>query len=285
MTNGQIPWDAQSGEQPAAGMGQQQAPQDIQPAAPQQYGQPADQSFPQPPLPADPQYRQPVQQPGYAQPAEQSGYAAPAPQPGYAQPTQPVPAQATGYAYPQQDYAQQQYYAQPTQPVPAAAPAPGYGAYGTPSANNAPYPVKPKMNTMAVVGFIFSFLISIVGLILCIIAKNQIKTRGERGDGLATAGIIISMARMVLAGILRMSMGSSSDTYSSTVLLPMLPVSVRTLAIVTGAVIVVAVGVGRVALNVHHPSDVLAGWALGYLYYLLCVRLVRPAAAPSGGGD
>lgn len=93
MTNGQIPWDAQSGEQPAAGMGQQQAPQDIQPAAPQQYGQPADQSFPQPPLPADPQYRQPVQQPGYAQPAEQSGYAAPAPQPGYAQPTQPVPAQ------------------------------------------------------------------------------------------------------------------------------------------------------------------------------------------------
>lgn len=222
MTNGQIPWDAQSGEQPAAGMDQQQAPQDIQPAAPQQYGQPADQSFPQPPLPADPQYRQPVQQPGYAQPAEQSGYAAPAPQPGYAQPTQPVPEQATGYAYPQQDYAQQQYYAQPTQPVPAAAPAPGYGAYGTPSANNAPYPVKPKMNTMAVVGFIFSFLISIVGLILCIIAKNQIKTRGERGDGLATAGIIISIASMVLAGILRMSMGSSSDTYSSTVLLPML---------------------------------------------------------------
>ena len=201
---------------------QQQAPQDIQPAAPQRYGQPADQSFPQPPLSADPQYRQPVQQPGYAQPAEQSGYAAPAPQPGYAQPTQPVPAQATGYAYPQQDYAQQQYYAQPTQPVPAAAPAPGYGAYGTPSANNAPYPVKPKMNTMAVVGFIFSFLISIVGLILCIIAKNQIKTRGERGDGLATAGIIISIAGMVLAVILRMSMGSSSDTYSSTVLLPML---------------------------------------------------------------
>ena len=32
-----------------------------------------------------------------------------------------------------------------------------------------------------------------------------------------------------------------------------------------GVVIVVTVGVGRVALNVHHLSDVIAGWALGYV--------------------
>ncbi|WP_328350326.1 phosphatase PAP2 family protein [Mycobacterium sp. NBC_00419] len=43
-----------------------------------------------------------------------------------------------------------------------------------------------------------------------------------------------------------------------------------------GAVLIVLVGVGRVVLNVHHPSDVVAGWALGFLYYLVCVRLVPP---------
>jgi undecaprenyl-diphosphatase len=62
-----------------------------------------------------------------------------------------------------------------------------------------------------------------------------------------------------------------------TVLVPVLPAPARTVAAVVGALIVVAVGIGRVALNVHHPSDVAAGWALGYLYFLACVRLVRPS--------
>lgn len=44
----------------------------------------------------------------------------------------------------------------------------------------------------------------------------------------------------------------------------------RTVSIVIGVLIVVAVGLGRVVLNVHHPSDVLAGWALGYLWVLVC---------------
>jgi membrane-associated phospholipid phosphatase len=47
---------------------------------------------------------------------------------------------------------------------------------------------------------------------------------------------------------------------------------------VLGGVAIVAVGIGRVALNVHHPSDVVAGWALGYVYYLLCVLTLRPTA-------
>lgn len=41
-----------------------------------------------------------------------------------------------------------------------------------------------------------------------------------------------------------------------------------------GVLIVVAVGVGRVVLNVHHPSDVLAGWALGYLWVLVCLPVL-----------
>jgi undecaprenyl-diphosphatase len=41
------------------------------------------------------------------------------------------------------------------------------------------------------------------------------------------------------------------------------------------ALIVLAVGFGRVALNVHHPSDVLAGWALGYVYFAACATVFR----------
>ena len=48
----------------------------------------------------------------------------------------------------------------------------------------------------------------------------------------------------------------------------------RSAAIAIGVLIVVAVGVGRVVLNVHHPSDVLAGWALGYLWVLVCLPIL-----------
>lgn len=58
-----------------------------------------------------------------------------------------------------------------------------------------------------------------------------------------------------------------------TVLFPLLSQRTRVVAAAVGALIVVAVGFGRVALNVHHPSDVVAGWALGYLYFQVCVWL------------
>jgi membrane-associated phospholipid phosphatase len=61
-----------------------------------------------------------------------------------------------------------------------------------------------------------------------------------------------------------------------TVILPLLTPRWRSALIVAGAVVVVLIGFGRVALNVHHPSDVVAGWALGYLWYLVCLLAVRP---------
>jgi membrane-associated phospholipid phosphatase len=67
-------------------------------------------------------------------------------------------------------------------------------------------------------------------------------------------------------------------------LLPMLSRSVRRVAIAVSALSVLSVGIARVALNVHYPSDVLAGWSLGYLYFLLCLLVFRPPQVFTGHG-
>jgi undecaprenyl-diphosphatase len=61
-----------------------------------------------------------------------------------------------------------------------------------------------------------------------------------------------------------------------TLLLPVVGARWRVPLIIAGAAIVVVIGAGRVILNVHHPSDVIAGWALGYLWWLACLKVVRP---------
>jgi membrane-associated phospholipid phosphatase len=62
--------------------------------------------------------------------------------------------------------------------------------------------------------------------------------------------------------------------------LPMLNRWCRRVAIALTGLCVLAVGIARVALNVHYPSDVLAGWSLGYLYFLLCLLVFRPSIGP-----
>ena len=61
-----------------------------------------------------------------------------------------------------------------------------------------------------------------------------------------------------------------------TVVWPFVNPPLRGWLIALGALIVVMIGVGRVVLNVHHPSDVIAGWALGYAYFVVCVSLLPP---------
>jgi undecaprenyl-diphosphatase len=61
------------------------------------------------------------------------------------------------------------------------------------------------------------------------------------------------------------------------VFLPRIRRGLRPWVVAAGVVVVLTVGAGRVALNVHHLSDVVAGWALGYLYFACCLVILGGA--------
>lgn len=81
-----------------------------------------------------------------------------------------------------------QYNQQNPTPYAAGGPQP-YGAPMQPSSD--------RFNVMAIVGFVLAFVVSLAGLIVSIIALSQIKKTGERGRGLALAGVIISALSIV----------------------------------------------------------------------------------------
>jgi membrane-associated phospholipid phosphatase len=64
-----------------------------------------------------------------------------------------------------------------------------------------------------------------------------------------------------------------------TLALPVAHRRLRIALIAGGAAIVALIGIGRVVLNVHYQSDVLAGWALGYVWFVIGLLLVRPVVA------
>jgi len=70
-----------------------------------------------------------------------------------------------------------------------------------------------------------------------------------------------------------------------TIAWPVLHPPLRGWLVALGALIVVFIGIGRVVLNVHHPSDVIAGWALGYAYFVVCLLLVPPRRRLRAAGD
>lgn len=145
--------------------------------------------------PSQPGNPYPQQPPAYGQ---HNGYGAPA---GYQQPPtygQQPPAygqQPPAYDQPQygQDNGEYDSYQQNLpQGMPPAGASYGYGYDGG-------YPAPQRYNGVAVAGFILSFFIALAGLICSIIGLKQTKERGEKGRGLAIAGIIISALSMVLS--------------------------------------------------------------------------------------
>lgn len=138
------------------------------------------------------------------------------------QPGNPYPQQPTAYGQQPPAYDQQQYGQQPPaygQQPPAYGQQPQYGQdngeygsyqqnlpQGMPTAGagygygyDGGYPAPQRYNGVAVAGFILSFFIALAGLICSIIGLKQTKERGEKGRGLAIAGIIISALSIVLS--------------------------------------------------------------------------------------
>jgi membrane-associated phospholipid phosphatase len=63
-----------------------------------------------------------------------------------------------------------------------------------------------------------------------------------------------------------------------TVALTMLSRATARVGIAVAGLNLLMVGIARVALNVHYPSDVIAGWALGCLYFVVCLWVFRPVS-------
>jgi peptidyl-prolyl cis-trans isomerase B (cyclophilin B) len=70
-------------------------------------------------------------------------------------------------------------------------------------------------NGLAIASLIFAFLCWPLGLIFGLVAKSQIRRRGGGGDGLATAGIVISLLALVLLIILSAT-GNSAVHFGTT---------------------------------------------------------------------
>ena len=178
--------------------------------------------------PGQPEAPQPAEQPGYTPPPAYTP-------PGYEAPS--YPQQQGGYPnFPPPDYTPPMEYpapgdAQPGYPPPPYPGPPGYGAgsypppqYGTPPPGYTPpppgygplptgYPASEysaygppaqKTNSMAIASLVAScigflcWLGSIAGIVLGIVALNQIKQTREGGHGLAVAGIAIGAVSLIV---------------------------------------------------------------------------------------
>ena len=139
---------------------------------------------------AQPQYGAYGAQGNAQQPYGQPQYGQQSP---YAQPQYGQYAQGGGQQYGQPDY---------TQNMSNYAP---YGQCNQSQYGNGYSPEPTTWNGLCIAGFVCSFLVPIVGLILSIIALTQINRTGEKSRGMAIAGIVISVVIWLFSFIFMVS--------------------------------------------------------------------------------
>ncbi|MGV9795604.1 MULTISPECIES: DUF4190 domain-containing protein [unclassified Gordonia (in: high G+C Gram-positive bacteria)] len=143
--------------------------------------------------------------PSYGAPGSTPSYGAPGSTPSYGASTPSYGADPGASSDPNVPPS----YGTPSYGTPPASPygQPGYGASGYPAAGAPGYPAQAKNNPLAIaslvcsiVGLVCCGLTAIVGLVLGIVARKQIKESNgtQTGDGMALAGIIIGAIVTVL---------------------------------------------------------------------------------------
>ncbi len=58
--------------------------------------------------------------------------------------------------------------------------------------------------TLAIVGLVFAFIFALIGLVLCIVARNKSSKAGFKNN-IATVGIVVAIINMILGVILRLN--------------------------------------------------------------------------------
>ncbi|GLZ51806.1 DUF4190 domain-containing protein [Actinomycetospora sp. NBRC 106378] len=105
---------------------------------------------------------------------------------------------------------------------------PPYASPEQPAAGHAPAPAAPqRTNTMAILSIVFAFVFSPLGIVFGVIGRRQAAERHENGRGLATIGmwlsiafVLIGIVTAVLVGVMAASVASQlpqqPDTSQST---------------------------------------------------------------------
>jgi hypothetical protein len=113
--------------------------------------------------------------------------------------------------YGQPQYGQQPEYGQPQYGQPQYGQQPAYGT---------PYPApmaSPGTNIMAILSLVFAFVFAPAGIVLGHIAKRQLKSSGENGGGLATAGLVLSyiftgISLLACCGVIALALSNQNTT-------------------------------------------------------------------------